>query len=245
MYSLGKPFFYIQIQRKWNISTKNINKSYFRAIRYEDLALNPYAMLKTLFQEFLEIPWTDEVQNFIQSHTTAEEDKSNFWRGLEGFWGQPQGSNFTSPWATILALRLDCANTAALATPQKVSSNWELVKLKMLDFSHCTQTSISILTSAADPKVIIISSKRTKTTVQDSGLCQEGIIRSWSITKVKNLALIHFSFGWYLLRGWMSFAACQDEACMTDIQFDWRRLVVIPTSASENSVLFSSSDIWH
>ena len=36
--------------------------------------------------------------------------------------------------------------TAALNTPQKVWSNWELVKLKMLDFSDHTRTGISILT---------------------------------------------------------------------------------------------------
>ena len=65
-----------------------------------------------------------------------------------GFWGQPQGPNFPSPWATILASRLDCS-TAALTTPQKVSSNWELVELKMLDFSDHTRTGISILISAA------------------------------------------------------------------------------------------------
>ena len=39
--------------------------------------------------------------------------------GLEGFWGQPQGSNFPSPQATMLVLCLDCS-TAALTTPQKV-----------------------------------------------------------------------------------------------------------------------------
>ena len=45
--------------------------------------------------------------------------------GLEGSWGQPQGPNFPSPGATMLALRLDCS-TAALTTPQKVlpSENW-------------------------------------------------------------------------------------------------------------------------
>ena len=68
---------------------------------------------------------------------------------LEGSWGQPQGPNFPSPWATMLALRLDCS-TAALTTPQTVISIWKLVELKMLDFSDCTRTGISILTSAAD-----------------------------------------------------------------------------------------------
>ena len=51
-----------------------------------------------------------------------------FFFGLEGFWGQPQWPNFPSPWATMLALRLDCS-TAALPTPQKVLPIWELVKL--------------------------------------------------------------------------------------------------------------------
>ena len=69
---------------------------------------------------------------------------------LEGSWGQPQGGNFLSPWATMLALRRDCS-TAALTAPQKVLPIWKLVELKMLDFSDCTRTCISILTSAADP----------------------------------------------------------------------------------------------
>ena len=68
--------------------------------------------------------------------------------GSEGSWGQPQGPNFPSPWATMLALRLDCS-TAALTTPQKVLPIWKLVELKMLDFSDWTRTDISILTSAA------------------------------------------------------------------------------------------------
>ena len=58
---------------------------------------------------------------------------------LEGFWGQAQGPNFPSPRATMLALNLDCS-TAPLATPQKVLSIWELVDLKMLDFSDHTGT---------------------------------------------------------------------------------------------------------
>ena len=41
--------------------------------------------------------------------------------GLEGFWGKPQGPNFPSPQATMLALRLNCS-TAALTTPQIVLS---------------------------------------------------------------------------------------------------------------------------
>ena len=52
---------------------------------------------------------------------------------MEGSWGQPQGPNFPSPWATLLALRLYCS-TAALTTPQTVLTIWELVELKMLDF---------------------------------------------------------------------------------------------------------------
>ena len=65
------------------------------------------------------------------------------------FWGGPQGPNFLSPRATMLALRLDCS-TAALITPQKVLSIRRLVELKMLDFSDCLRNGISILTSAAD-----------------------------------------------------------------------------------------------
>ena len=72
-----------------------------------------------------------------------------FFFGLERSWGQPQGPNFPSPWATMLALRLDCF-TAALTTPQKILPIWKLVDLKMLDFSDRTRTGISILTSAAE-----------------------------------------------------------------------------------------------
>ena len=72
----------------------------------------------------------------------------DFYFGWEGFWVQPQGPNLLSRWATVLALLLDCS-TAALPTPQKVSSIWKLVELKMLDFSICMRTGISILTSAA------------------------------------------------------------------------------------------------
>ena len=43
--------------------------------------------------------------------------------GLEGFLGQLQGANFTSRWATMLVLRLDCS-TASLPTPQKALPNW-------------------------------------------------------------------------------------------------------------------------
>ena len=56
-----------------------------------------------------------------------------FWfGGILGF--QPQGPNFRSPLATMLALRLDCS-TAELTTPQTVLPLWKLVELKMLDFS--------------------------------------------------------------------------------------------------------------
>ena len=74
--------------------------------------------------------------------------------GLEGFWGQPEGPNFPSPRATMLALHLDCS-TAALTTPQKVLPIWRLVELKMLDFSDRTRTGVSILTSTADCHIIV------------------------------------------------------------------------------------------
>ena len=74
--------------------------------------------------------------------------------GLEGSWAQPQGPNFPSPWATMLALRLDCSK-AAITTPQKVLPIWKLVELKMLDFSDRTRTGISILTSAADSMYVV------------------------------------------------------------------------------------------
>ena len=77
--------------------------------------------------------------------------------GLEGSWGQPQGPNFPSPWAIMLALRLDCS-TVALTTPQKVLPIWKLVELKMLDFSDRTRTGISILTSVGDQHWAYIAS---------------------------------------------------------------------------------------
>ena len=49
----------------------------------------------------------------------------------------------------MLPLRLDCS-TAALTTPQIVLPILKLVELKMHDFSDCTRTGISILTSTAD-----------------------------------------------------------------------------------------------
>ena len=72
-----------------------------------------------------------------------------FFFCLEGSWGQPEGSNFPSPWASMLALRLECS-TAALTTPRKVVPIRKLVELKMLDFRDRMRTGISILTSAAD-----------------------------------------------------------------------------------------------
>ena len=78
--------------------------------------------------------------------------------GLEGYWGQPQGPNFPSPRATMLALHLDCS-TAALTTPQKVLSILRLVELKMLDFRDRKRTGISILTSAADQRKLHVNNK--------------------------------------------------------------------------------------
>ena len=66
-----------------------------------------------------------------------------------GFWVQPLGQISSLPWATMLALRLDCS-TAALTTPLKDLPIWKLVELKILDFSVCTRTGISILTSTSD-----------------------------------------------------------------------------------------------
>ena len=63
--------------------------------------------------------------------------------------GSTSRTEFPSPWPTTMALLQDCSR-AALATPQKVSSIWELVELKMFDFSDRGRTGISILTSAAD-----------------------------------------------------------------------------------------------
>ena len=73
--------------------------------------------------------------------------------GLEGSWGQPLGPNIPSPWATMLALHLDCSTTA-LTTPQKVLPIWKLVDLKILDYSDRMRTCISILTSAADQEAL-------------------------------------------------------------------------------------------
>ena len=79
-----------------------------------------------------------------------------FFFGVEGFWVQPKWANFLSPLATMLASRLGCS-TAALTTPQKVSYSWDMVELKMFDFSDRTRTAISILTSAADLDPILLS----------------------------------------------------------------------------------------
>ena len=65
-------------------------------------------------------------------------------------------SGVVSLWAEFLVSRAtvlaescsDCSN-AALTTSQKVLSNWELVKLTMLDFSDRTRTGISVKKSAA------------------------------------------------------------------------------------------------
>ena len=57
---------------------------------------------------------------------------------------------------TCLPLCIDCS-TAALATPLKVSSNWELVEHKMLDSSDWTRTGISILTIAADKSELLLN----------------------------------------------------------------------------------------
>ena len=61
----------------------------------------------------------------------------HFFFSLEGFRGQPQGPNFPSSWATMLALRLDCPS-ATLTTTQKFLSLWSLVELKMIVFSDPT-----------------------------------------------------------------------------------------------------------
>ena len=47
----------------------------------------------------------------------------------------------------MFALRLNCS-TAALNTSQKVLSNWILIAFKILDFSYCMRTGISILALA-------------------------------------------------------------------------------------------------
>ena len=69
-----------------------------------------------------------------------------FWFG--GILGSASSPKF------LISLRLEnsCWLYAliALPTPQKVISNWKLVMPKMLDFSDCTKTDISILTQVAD-----------------------------------------------------------------------------------------------
>ena len=49
----------------------------------------------------------------------------------------------------MVALLLDCS-TAALPTPEMVSSNWKPFELKMLDFSDRARTGTSILASVVD-----------------------------------------------------------------------------------------------
>ena len=67
---------------------------------------------------------------------------------LEGFCCQPPQPNIPCPWATILALYLN-SSSAALTIFQKVLSNWKLLTLKVVDFSDCTRTGFTLLTSAA------------------------------------------------------------------------------------------------
>ena len=76
------------------------------------------------------------------------------WSMFVFFSVQPQWPNFPSPWATMLALCLDCS-TVALPTPQKALVISKPVELKMIDFSDRTRTDIYILTSAADYLVTI------------------------------------------------------------------------------------------
>ena len=119
--------------------------------------------------------------------------------------GQAQGSNFPSPKATMLALRLDCS-TAALTTPQKVLPIWKLVELKVLDFGDRTRTGISILTSAADTIMFMHDThqlfpfhafQKMEKTLQ--GINYQGIqdpesgsilVRTAELTAVKNASLM-------------------------------------------------------
>ena len=67
--------------------------------------------------------------------------------GFGGILGWAFGSNFPSPWATMLALRLDCSS-ATHTNPKKFhpSENWSISRC----FGDRTRTGIPILTSAAD-----------------------------------------------------------------------------------------------
>ena len=65
------------------------------------------------------LDFNDRMRSGISIFALAAYLRRNIFFGLEGFWGQPQGLNFPSPWATMLALRPDCS-PAALTTPQKV-----------------------------------------------------------------------------------------------------------------------------
>ena len=74
---------------------------------------------------------------------------------LEGFWGHPQGPNFPPlPEQPYWLYPLNALHTPTLTTPPKVLSNWKVVELKMLDFSDCTRTVFSILTSATDFEIL-------------------------------------------------------------------------------------------
>ena len=120
----------------------------------------------------------------LKRERTLFDAKKVFLFGLEGFWGQPLRPNFPSPWATMLALRLDCS-TAALATHQKVLPIWKLVELKMLDFSDRTKFTAR--------KKSVRDKKEQKIYVQsDSGgggmksiiLQQAHVSKMWHATKI-------------------------------------------------------------
>ena len=88
----------------------------------------------------------------------------------------------------MLALCLYCS-TAALTTPQIVLSTWWLVELRMLDFSDCTRTGISILTSANSlPNQmfhIFVAWKILQSELERVTLCQSKFWRVKHNTKTK------------------------------------------------------------
>ena len=76
--------------------------------------------------------------------------------------------NFLSPRRTVLVLRFDCSK-AELTNRQRDLSIWKLVELKMLDFSDCKRTGISILTWTTDKLVSICQLFLSKVRPRDEG----------------------------------------------------------------------------
>ena len=115
----------------------------------------------------------------------------NKWHFYFLVWSQPLGPNFPSPWATILALRLDCS-TAALTTPQKVLPIWNKIKI-------CTLIGHILGQDCFPVQPLYL---KTKYGFTQSKLCFFGIEKYYHISNFKEAAPpIHFESFWYTDNG--------------------------------------------